>query len=295
MRSILDRVAKGELTPQEAEELLAKRAAETGSAAESDAKPAPTSDSAAPAEAQASPSDDSAAQPHHADDSAAADTPPADDDTGSDIKGLMVRGNAVRLTIIGDANVPTAVAEGPHRSERQGDQLVIRSDLTDDTGAGEVPRSALMRWLDAGTRAGSALTVRVNPLLPLGVLVTAGSLELVGIQAPTSVGVEASSAHLTGSSGPLALSVSSGSADADWLCVGSCSVTAELGAARLNVMPGSDVRITASNTAGSATIVTAAGTAKAPTSGTSEAVVVGPGNGTLTAVARLGSVTVRVV
>ena len=75
----------------------------------------------------------------------------------------MVRGNAVRLTIIGDANVPTAVAEARIDQSARAISLVIRSDLTDDTGAGEVPRSALMRWLDAGTRAGSALTVRSIP------------------------------------------------------------------------------------------------------------------------------------
>lgn len=262
LRTILDRVAAGTLTPEEAQTLLAQ-AAPTPPPADGPPPPAPEQ------------------------------TPPAD----VAVARIQVRGSAVKLTIIGDPDVPTAQVDGPHRVEQVGDQLVIRSDLTDDGGVAstEPPRSAFTRWLEAGTRAGSPLTVRVNQFLPLEVLAVAGSLELNGMRAPVSVGVEAGSAKVGPGSGPLQLSVSSGAAEVDWLFVGDSRVAAELGSAKVNVLQGSDVVITAESSAGSASIITAEGAVKAPTSGTTQTLTVGPGTGTLSAKARLGSMVVRVV
>lgn len=264
MRTILDRVAAGTLTPEEAQALLAQ--AESAPAPEADAGPPP------PAPEPQPPTDVAVAR-------------------------IQVRGSAVKLTVIGDPEVATAVADGPHRVEQVGDQLVIRSDLTDDGGVGttEPPRSAFTRWLEAGTRAGSTLTVRVNQFLPLEVLAVAGSLELSGMRAPVSVGVEAGSAKVGPGSGPLQLSVSSGAAEVDWLFVGDSRVSAELGSARVNVLQGSDVVITAGSSAGSATIINPDGTSQPPTTGAAQTATVGAGAGTLSAKARLGSVVVRVL
>ncbi|HNC99418.1 MAG TPA: GNAT family N-acetyltransferase, partial [Myxococcota bacterium] len=113
MRSILDQVAAGSLTPEQAAQLLGEQ------------QPTP-------------------------------------------VERLLVKGSAVRLTIVADESVPDAVAEGPHRVERDGSTLRIISDLSDDKAAPQAPRSTFMRWLDAGGRAGSTLAVRVNPFLPLG-------------------------------------------------------------------------------------------------------------------------------
>ncbi|MDQ1245711.1 MAG: hypothetical protein QG597_78 [Actinomycetota bacterium] len=264
LRTILDRVAAGTLTPEQAQELLAETA------------PPPTPDPTAPPEAG----------------SGAASEP---SDAGQAVARIQVRGSAVKLTIVGDPEVATAVAEGPHRVEQIGDQLVIRSDLSDDGGATEPPRSAFTRWLEAGTRAGSTLTVRVNQFLPLEVLAVAGSLELQGMRAPVSVGIEAGSAKVGPGSGPLQLSVSSGAAEVDWLFVGKSTVTAELGSAKVNVLQGSDVVITAESSAGSASLISADGTSRAPASGTTASLTAGAGTGTLTARSRLGSVVVRVV
>ena len=212
-----------------------------------------------------------------------------------EVARIMVRGSAVKLTITADPDVTTADVTGPHRTEQHGDELLITSDLTDDGGPPQPQRSSFMRLLDAGTRAGSTLTVRVNPFLPLDVLAIAGSLEITGMRAPVTVGVEAGSAKLGPGSGPLQLSVSSASADVDWLFVGDSTVSVDLGSARINVLTGSDVSITTESSAGSASLLTADGT-PAPTSATSgQSAIAGPGTGTLTASARLGSVAVRVI
>ena len=210
------------------------------------------------------------------------------------VKRIAVRGSAVRLTILADPTVATAVAEGPHRVEQIGDQLLITSDLSQGEYTAEAPRSAFMKWVDAGTRAGTLLRVRVNPDLPLEVLNMAGSLELSGVRAPVAVGVEAGAAKLTGGAGPMNLSVASGSAEVEWQFVGHSTVTSELGSARVNVLPGSDVVVTVESTLGSAQIHTAAGVVKAPRKGVAQTVTVGGGSGTLAVTSKLGEAEVRV-
>jgi hypothetical protein len=244
MRSILDHVADGSLSPEEAERLLSESAAPDSAQAGGDAQSEQDSVDSAPAQR------------------------------------LLVKGSAVRLTIVADESVPDAVAVGPHRIERDGTTLRIVSDLSDDKDAPQAPRSTFMRWLDAGGRAGSVLAVRVNPFLPLEVLAVAGSLEVTGVRAAVSVGIEAGSAKLGPGSGPLQLSVSSGSAEVDWLFVGSSRVDVELGSARINVLQGSDVTVSARTSAGAATITAADGTDATAT-------------GALNARAQLGSVSVR--
>ncbi|TXH41179.1 MAG: hypothetical protein E6Q90_12355 [Actinobacteria bacterium] len=233
MRSILDQVAAGSLTPEQAAQLLGEQ------------QPTP-------------------------------------------VERLLVKGSAVRLTIVADESVPEAVAEGPHRVERDGSTLRIISDLSDDKAAPQAPRSTFMRWLDAGGRAGSTLAVRVNPFLPLDVLAVAGSLELSGVRAAVSVGLEAGSAKIGPGSGPLQLSVSSGSAEVDWLFVGESRIEVELGSARVNVLAGSDVTVSAASSAGSASVIAADGH-----DATAGGATAGAGSGTLTARAQLGTVAVR--
>ncbi len=244
-RRILDEVAAGSLTPEEAQRLLSGEA------------PGDTADA------------------------------------GPAVARIAVRGSAVKLTIVADPEVESAEATGPHRIERSGDQLMILSDLYDDRGATEAPRSSFMKWVDASSRAGSTLAVRVNPFLPLDVLTVAGSLELSGVRAPVSVGVEAGSAKLGPGSGPLQLSVSSGAAEVDWLFVGESTIRAELGSAKVAVLPGSDVSITVDSSAGSASII--GPVTGAPATGNATSATVGAGTGQLTANARMGSVVVRIV
>lgn len=246
-RSILSQVASGEITPEQAQQLLDEQAA--GQPA------APTAVAPLP------------------------------------VASLGIRASGVRLTVIGDPSVQTAVAEGPHRVERVGDRLIVHSDLSQEGYTTEAPRSAFMNWVNAGLRAGSPLRVRVNPDLPLEVLTVAGPLELAGVRAPISVGVEAGPAKLSNGAGPVRLSVTMGTADIAWQFTGTSTVAAELGSAKVTVLPGSDVSVTASASAGNAQIRTA-GTS--PQSGGEGPVAVGAGTGTLAVSAKMGSADVTI-
>lgn len=210
------------------------------------------------------------------------------------VRRIALRGSAVRLIVVADPTVDTAVADGPHRVSHAGDTLTIHSDLSAGQYETEAPRSAFATWLGTVNKAGSTLSVRVNPGLPLEVLNVAGSLELSGMRAPTSIGVEAGSARVHDGAGSLVLSVASGSADVDWQFHGECAVSTDLGSARVHVQPGSDVSITAEATLGMATIRMADGTTiKASPTG-NPPVVVGAGSGRLAVTSRLGSLVVSV-
>lgn len=210
------------------------------------------------------------------------------------VRRITVRGSAVRLVVVADPEVDTAIAEGPHRVSHVGDRLTVHSDLRVGEYEAEAPKSTFASWLSNVNRAGSTLRVRVNPFLPLDVLNVAGSLELAGMQAPTSVGVEAGSAKLHDGAGQLTLSVASGSADVEWQFHGESSVTTDLGSARLAALPGSDVQITAEATLGLATIRLADGTTIKATAEGHPPVRAGAGAGRLTASTRLGSLVVSV-
>ncbi len=188
------------------------------------------------------------------------------------VSEVLVKAGAVRLVIIGDPAVDQAVAEGPHRMERRDGTLVIRTNTAEGDFATTPPRSALMNWLTSVMdRASQTLTVRVNPALPLRVLIVGGSLDLSGATAGTSVGVEAGAARLEGGEGPLQVDVVSGSAKVDWTFSGDSTVRADMGSAQIRVRPGSDVRITAEATLGQATVRTDHGIVQsvgdAPTAG----------------------------
>jgi len=267
IRDILNRVAAGELSPEDAQSLLA----------EATPAPAPTPTPAA----------------------SAADTPVPPMPAPEPVAKVSIRASAVRLVVLADPTVDTAVADGPHRASHVGDTLTIHSDLSAGEYQTETPRSTFATWLSTVNRAGSTLTVRVNPSLPLEVLNVAGSLELSGTRAPASVGVEAGSARLRDGSGPLALSVASGSADVEWQFHGECAVSTDLGSARVAVLPGSDVAITADAVLGMATVRLADGTTIKASSSKDAAeqqpVVVGAGTGSLAVTSRLGSLVVSVM
>jgi hypothetical protein len=266
IRDILNRVASGELSPEEAQSLLGESAPAAG---------------------------------EHVSTTSAADTPVPPRPAPEPVAKVSIRASAVRLVVVADPTIDTAVAEGPHRVSHVGDTLTIHSDLSAGDYQTETPKSAFATWLSTVNRAGSTLTVRVNPTLPLEVLNVAGSLELSGLRAPVSVGVEAGSARLHDGAGPLALSVASGSADVEWQFHGECTVSTDLGSARVAVQPGSDVAITAEAVLGLATIRLADGTTIKATSSKEAAdnppVVVGPGAGSLGVTSRLGSLVVSVM
>jgi len=214
----------------------------------------------------------------------------------SSARNILIKAGGARLVVVGDANVAEAVADGVHRMERQGDTLVITTNMGEGDFSTDPPRSALLNWLTSVVdRAGQTLTIRVNPNLGLRVLIVGGTLDLRGITSGASVGVEAGSAKIDGGCGPLQLDVVSGSARVDWTFTGDSAVRCDMGSASVLVRPDSDVRITAEAHLGQAVVKTDEGMFKAAGETTTlPPVLAGAGTGSLQASARMGSITVTV-
>lgn len=209
------------------------------------------------------------------------------------VQRIIIKGGAARLVVIGDPNVREAVAEGPHKMVREGDALLVTTNMAEGEFSTEAPRSALMNWLSGVVdRVGATLTVRVNPYLPLQVLVVGGALDLTGVRAGAAIGVEAGAAKVEASSGPLTLDVISGSARVDWTFTGESRVNVDMGSANVTVRPDSDVTIVGEATLGQAVVKAHDGIRKAAGDMATEPVVVGAGTGSLRAVTRMGSVQV---
>lgn len=219
---------------------------------------------------------------------------PAEPEAAEPINQISIKAGAARLVVIGDRDVAEAVAEGPHRMERSPEGVLhINTNTAEGDYSTTAPRSALLQWLTTiADRAGQTLTVRVNPDLPIRVLIVGGSLDLTGVAAGASIGVEAGAARVSAGAGPLQLDVVSGSAKVDWLFSGDSSIRSDMGSAQVTARAGSDVRVTAEATLGQATIRTEQGTLKASDDSPTPEVVVGDGAGTLHATARMGSVQV---
>ncbi len=206
---------------------------------------------------------------------------------------IVIKAGAVRLRVTGDPAMAEAVAEGPHSVTRDGDALVITTDNGGDYTV-DPPRSAFMNWVgQMVNRVGATLDVRVNPDLPVQILLVGGPLDVNGIRAGASVGVEAGSATLSGS-GPLLLDVSSGSGKVDWTFTGQSRVRADMGSVSVTVRPDSDVVVTADTSIGQAVVKSHMGNLKAPQDGSTPGVTVGHGNGSLTVSSRMGSAQVTV-
>lgn len=210
------------------------------------------------------------------------------------VRQIQVKAGAVRLTIVGDPTVAEAVAEGPHTMRREGDSLLIDTNTSSANGdfSVEPPRSAFMTWVgQMVNRVGASVQIRVNPDLPLQVLLVGGSLELLGVRAGASVGVEAGSAQLSGY-GPLLFDVASGSGKVDWTFTGQSKVRADMGSVSVVVRPESDVTVTADTSIGQAIVKSHTGNLKAPQDGSTPPVAVGQGTGQLTVSSRMGAAQV---
>ncbi|MCU0277984.1 MAG: hypothetical protein MUF33_09270 [Candidatus Nanopelagicales bacterium] len=220
---------------------------------------------------------------------------PADEPVVNDtpVARIVIKAGAVRLRVVGDPGVAQAVADGPHTVAHEGDALVITTSTTGDYTV-DPPRSAFMSWVgQMVNRVGATLDVRVNPNLPIQILLVGGPLDLSGVNAGASVGVEAGSAALSGS-GPLLLDVSSGSGRVDWTFTGQSRVRADMGSVNVTVRPDSDVVVTADTSLGQAVVKSHTGNLKAPQDGSTPGVTVGGGNGVLTVSSRMGAAQVTV-
>lgn len=193
-RDILERVAARELTPSEAAELLAH--------AEPDDHPA---DGARPW-----------AGPLRTETAPGPQAPPAGPASEDDpeVARVRVRGNCRAVSIVGDPDVRTAVAEGAHTARLEGGVLTIESLIEPSHGFAFIRAPGLRSR--ARVRMGAdyvrPLMVRMNPALALDAQVDAGSMAIRSVRGPIRANTSAGAIRVDDLDGPIDLRVAAGSA-----------------------------------------------------------------------------------
>jgi hypothetical protein len=278
-RTILEQVAAGELTPEEAmAHLDALRHGDRPGEA------APSFDD----------EDDGDEAPW------GAPAPPE----GGPAREIRVSALAGTVQVIGDPTVAEATADGEHSMHRDGDVLVIESELGDVDD--ERSPSAFVIGLGPGLRRFGIgrhsslrhrrpLRVRVNPDLPIELSVSAGSLNLRGVNATIRCEVAAGTARLDGVRSPIDCSVSAGSLSVRGvLDRGESRISCDAGSVKLDLEEGSSVEVTVSANLGRVAVLTPSGGAHGSGLGFNDEkrIVVGRGEGRLEVRANLGKVLV---
>jgi hypothetical protein len=114
---------------------------------------------------------------------------------------------------------------------------------------------ASLRWMQRMAAlwppAGAWLRLRLNPDLPLEVETQVGSVRVRDLRAPVRLQLQAGRAALEGCSGPLAVEVQAGAVSLRGrLSRGTSRVRCEAGTVRVHLEPGSSLRVTAASTLG---------------------------------------------
>jgi len=260
-RAILQQVAEGRVSPEEAAVLLGEAEQD-----EEDER----------AGSERSERGDEAGQEDGADGGAAPggqSSPPGAETQGA-IRRVRVVGSFRSARIIGDPTVREAVADGPHMARREGDLLIIESALDESDLPGFVFNRGRWSWRlnvppdvrrpprpprppspgrwSSGEEAWqrpwshSQLTVRMRPDLALDVELSAGTMRAHGITGPMRFDVRAGSARIEGARGPLEASVAAGSLRADaMLLAGASRIRCDASSVRINLEHGSSVLVRA--------------------------------------------------
>jgi hypothetical protein len=276
-RAVLERVARGELSPTDAASLLEEM------------------ESTGPDEPEADPRDWTAGWAPGTQREAQQQLPPGG--VASRIRVVRTMGTA---DIVGDPTVREAVAEGAHVARREGDTLFIGSRADEWLGMAGMPwftfdwpgswpgpgRGRQRHRRSHGFRGGddTPLRVRVNPDLPLDIDTQAGRIRVRGVHGPIKASVQAGSTDISDFRGPLDLSAQAGNITARGRLDGGAShVRCDAGSVRIHLERGSSVRVTGHSTMGK--LAFDAADARSPW-------VIGGGEGTLDIDTTMGSVRV---
>jgi hypothetical protein len=262
LRSLLSRVASGDVSPDEAARLL---------------DDLPADDLGPQTEPAASPAAPSGPKP-------AGRRPSA-------LERVAIRSEGVRLTVLGDPDVAEAVVLGQHRITREGAILTI------DTGAAAVEGYSVsgpalprwLAWLPTGA-GGERVTVRMNPALALSIDALGSLVEVRDVQAGLTASVSGAKFVALDVAGPLDVrAMTAHVLVRARLDAGESAVSSELSNIDVRLLPGSDVRVAVRSELGSATV--SGGPHESTRSDdlrmTADAVV-GAGTGSLTVNARMG-------
>ena len=266
-RQILQQVAAGEVTPEDAAELLARVEAEgAGTAVEAEVPAAPPRSADEPVSQSGG-------------EASGAPAPRADDDP--QVAVIRVRTNCRALSIVGDPEVRTAVAEGEHTARLDGTTLTIESSLDSRSGFAFVrsPGFRTRAMVKVGADQIRPLVVRMNPDLALDSQMDAGSMTIRGVHGPIKAHTSAGAMRIDDFDSPIEIKVAAGSATARGRLVdGESRVECDAGKVSIRLSSDSSVKVRGRVNLGQL---------NAPDS-------VGGGIGSLDIVANLGAVEVAV-
>ncbi|MBB6571492.1 hypothetical protein HPO96_28230 [Kribbella sandramycini] len=254
VKDILDRVAKGHLSPDEASTLIAALRPSTPPA--STPADSGAADSAPSESAWADATDAPDAVPPIAvvpepapssvvDDAVEEEVEHSSVPIPSGVQRVTIRAIGRRVRLIGEPAVNGVAVDGPHVIKKDGDTLAINSE--GDMGVSIDGFSMLRNPTDLKAHVNGLakeLQIRVNPNLQVEVEVTGGSVNAERVPGLTRVRVTAGTAKVTDVDGPIDVLVQAGSATLDaQITKGRSRVRVESGMATVNLRRGSDVHV----------------------------------------------------
>ena len=161
------------------------------------------------------------------------------------VAAISVHAGGVKLVVVADPTVATAVTDGPHSVRHDGSTLVI--EVPDGEGYQVQDKPKFLGWVPTvwtGGR-GERATLRVNPDLPLSIDAMACSVDITGIHADLTVTAQASSVKVREHRGPLHGSARASSVSMVGAVTGTSSYVCEFGSLNLRLTAGSDVVVSA--------------------------------------------------
>ncbi|MGW6201263.1 hypothetical protein ACWF0M_34310 [Kribbella sp. NPDC055110] len=163
----------------------------------------------------------------------------------SGVQRVTVRAIGRRVRLIGEPAVNGVAVDGPHVIKRDGDTLAISSE--GDMGVSIDGFSMLRNPTDLKAHVNGLakeLSIRVNPNLQVEVEVTGGSVNAERLPGLTRVRVTAGTAKVADVDGPIDVLVQAGSASLDaQITKGRSRVRVESGTAQVTLRRGSDVHV----------------------------------------------------
>ena len=273
VKDILDRVAKGHLSTEEATTLIAAITTPGTAQADEPAAQPPVAEDVVPDEtpsasvwADAVDSPDAVGAPvaetvvTDVQDSVVDEAPAASDEVVEEeeveeqhsnvpmpagVQRVTVRAIGRRVRLIGEPAINGVAVDGPHVIKRDGDTLAISSE--GDMGVSIDGFSMLRNPTDLKSHVNGLakeLSIRVNPSLQVEIEVTGGSVNAERLPGLSRVRVTAGTAKVADVDGPIDLLVQAGSATLDaQITKGRSRVRVESGTANVSLRRGSDVRV----------------------------------------------------
>ena len=275
VKDILDRVAKGHLSTEEATTLIAAITTPGTAQADEPAAQPPVAEDVVPDEtpsasvwADVVDSPDAVDSPEPVAETVVADVqdsvvdeaPAASDEVVEEeeveeqhsnvpmpagVQRVTVRAIGRRVRLIGEPAINGVAVDGPHVIKRDGDTLAISSE--GDMGVSIDGFSMLRNPTDLKSHVNGLareLSIRVNPSLQVEVEVTGGSVNAERLPGLSRVRVTAGTAKVADVDGPIDLLVQAGSATLDaQITKGRSRVRVESGTANVSLRRGSDVRV----------------------------------------------------